>query len=927
LAENTAAVLKRAIRSVAAEAGRAGLSDRELLHCFAGANDQEAFAALVRRYTSMVLGVCRRALGNVQDAEDACQATFVVLARKAKAGRWQPSVANWLYTTARRVASNARLAAQRRARREACAALPEAVPPADSVSGRELLEALDEELGRLPPRYREPLVLCYLDGLSRDEAAARLGAPVGTVKVRLERGRKKLGEALARRGCGLGAGLLAVATSSPAASGSPLVRATLRAAGGHASPAVASLAEEAMRMVGVRQALAASVLLVALLSAAVGPLLPRSAGGDKPTAAAPEKTRAESRPKAKAPVEKKRAPRTVTGVVLGPDGRPVKGCRVYLCPRFKDKEVARAEVAADGTFRLSFDTGELPGDEEEAWRDGRLIATAPGHGPAWARLGDVAHAGWKARLASDQVVEGRLTTLEGKPVAGASIVLGSLEDWSAAGRLDEYLTAVSKNTRRPIAPSSWWGTVPGQRQGWKTDAQGRYRVTGLGRDRVANLRVSGPGVARTTLRVVTRPGKVVHGRGNDRSEGPVMLLPARHEFSLAPGRTIFGVVKEEGSGRPVEGMRIALGGYGPEVVTGPDGRFELRGVPKKARHTLYAFPTEKAATFINAELKLTAEAPGLADERVEFTVRRGIPLRVKVIDKATGKPETGDVWCSPVYPNREVPATLASHHLVFFRQADGSYLGAALPGPGAVTVRRRDGRYLPATASQKAFFKLDRMPNLDYGGSEDDVWLAGFGRFAPIPAPVRQFQAVTFINPAKGTKGLSLTLELLRGQAKLLRFSDGRGAPVKGVRWKEDVQAAWSDPLPKAELQVTGVGPGRSRLRLLRQEEQKLAGKVEVKADSPATLTVVLRPWGTLTGRVLDKGGKPVPFARLFGLPEVVRTDAKGRFRAEGLAAEVEHTVHVESGGILIGRLPETVRLRAGEVKDLGDVRARSLGG
>ena len=114
----TAAVLGQMIRT-AVNGGLAGLSDRELLHRFADTGDQTAFAALFRRHSGMVLGVCQRALSNVQDAEDACQATFLLLAQKARSGRWQPSLSNWLYTTARRVARNARLAAQRRRRREA----------------------------------------------------------------------------------------------------------------------------------------------------------------------------------------------------------------------------------------------------------------------------------------------------------------------------------------------------------------------------------------------------------------------------------------------------------------------------------------------------------------------------------------------------------------------------------------------------------------------------------------------------------------------------------------------------------------------------------------------------------------------------------------------------------------------------------------
>src|SRR5262249_47914117 len=142
-----------------ASSGRSAVCDRELLRRFADTGDQRAFAALVQRHAGMVFGVCRRVLANAHDAEDACQATFLVLARKAKGGRWQPSAANWLSATARGVARNAQVAARRRAERERRAALPEAVQPLDQITGRELLAALDEELDRLPPRYRDPLVL------------------------------------------------------------------------------------------------------------------------------------------------------------------------------------------------------------------------------------------------------------------------------------------------------------------------------------------------------------------------------------------------------------------------------------------------------------------------------------------------------------------------------------------------------------------------------------------------------------------------------------------------------------------------------------------------------------------------------------------------------------------------------------------------
>lgn len=195
MAARLTSALRECIRT-AATGELASLCDRDLLLRFAETGDQAAFATLFRRYSGMVLGVCRRALSGEQDAEDACQATFLILSRKAKAGRWQPSIANWLYLTARRVARNARLTAERRSRREKSAAVNEAVQSVDRMTGRELLDLLDAELCKLPARYREPLILCYLEGLTRDEAAARLGRSPGAVKTQLDRGRRRLGDAL-----------------------------------------------------------------------------------------------------------------------------------------------------------------------------------------------------------------------------------------------------------------------------------------------------------------------------------------------------------------------------------------------------------------------------------------------------------------------------------------------------------------------------------------------------------------------------------------------------------------------------------------------------------------------------------------------------------------------------------------------------------
>src|SRR4051794_33095221 len=165
-------------------------SDRELLRRFAERRDEAAFASLMRRHGPMVLRVCRRLLPHGPDAEDAFQATFLTLAKKAGAVRWHDSAAGWLHGVARNTARRARDAAARRARHERGAPARAGADPLAEMSARELLGALDEELSRLPRQYREPLVLCYLEGAARDEAARRLGCPLGTLKGRLERGKE-----------------------------------------------------------------------------------------------------------------------------------------------------------------------------------------------------------------------------------------------------------------------------------------------------------------------------------------------------------------------------------------------------------------------------------------------------------------------------------------------------------------------------------------------------------------------------------------------------------------------------------------------------------------------------------------------------------------------------------------------------------------
>jgi RNA polymerase sigma factor (sigma-70 family) len=181
-------------------AGGTAPTDGELLGRFAARRDEAAFEALLRRHGPMVLGVCRRVLHDPHEADDAFQATFLVLVRKAASIVKQPSVASWLYGVAFRIARKAKARACRRRACEGQAVNRTTPDPVEEVLWRDLLPVLDEEVNRLPEKHRALVVLCYLEGRTYAEAARQVGCSTGTVANRLAEARDRLRARLARRG-------------------------------------------------------------------------------------------------------------------------------------------------------------------------------------------------------------------------------------------------------------------------------------------------------------------------------------------------------------------------------------------------------------------------------------------------------------------------------------------------------------------------------------------------------------------------------------------------------------------------------------------------------------------------------------------------------------------------------------------------------
>jgi RNA polymerase sigma factor (sigma-70 family) len=283
--------LRRLTRAAAAES-LGGQSDRQLVEQLRARRDETAFEALVRRHGPMVYRVCWRVLQQEQDAEDAFQATFLVLGQKVRTLRSHNSLAAWLHSVAHRMALKAKARAAARRCHEHAASASRAVPP-DELTWLELRTVLDAELARLPEKWRLPLILCYLETRTQDEAAKQLGWSKNTLRRRLDEARAALGRRLARRGVGLAA-LSAVLLSDGLASaalpqllvGSTVEAATLVAAGDAAAPVVsarvAALTQEALRIMFITKLKAATAalviaglfisgLLVAALSAAPQP--------------------------------------------------------------------------------------------------------------------------------------------------------------------------------------------------------------------------------------------------------------------------------------------------------------------------------------------------------------------------------------------------------------------------------------------------------------------------------------------------------------------------------------------------------------------------------------------------------------------------------------------------------------------------------
>jgi RNA polymerase sigma factor (sigma-70 family) len=665
-------------------------TDRDLLARYV-AGEEAAFAVLVDRHGGLVLGVCKRVLPTVQDAEDACQAVFLILAKKAKANRWQPSIANWLYTTAWQVASKAKRSAYRRSQKEAQARASVPSTPLDQLSWREGLGILDEELSRLPSRYREPLILCYLEGLTRDEAATQLAIPSATLKSQLDRARKRLNTMLARRGLVPGLGLLAIETISPVNASPWLFDSLSTALKTTPSPAVAEMMKGIVVNTWIKKVALSLATVMGLAAVGVTAFTLRAQPEPSP------KVAEQSAPKTAIVAEEK--PTQVSGQVVDPDGKPVAGVKLYTFG-YKNKTLKwdddvfphlLGETTADGKFLVS-----ISNNFTRRFADNTLIAYHEKWGLAWQNFYNSDSQSLTIHLAKDLPIKGCILDTQGKPVVNATVHLQCVSD-SSKTSLSDYLKNLKDTSLIKAEPEM--GFRPGKIiKPVQTDSEGQFSIAGAGAERIALLHIKKQGMAPMIFWVVTRQNfdatpynEILELPSNNliKEAGFNGLFSPHFTFRAEKGGIVEGVVSDADSGKPIDGCQVSISVPYCEPLqaqTGSDGRYRLTGIPSYIKDlNISVNPPAKSAYLL--QNMTFSDKRGSTPVRQDISLAMGVLAKGRVIDKQTGKGVQASIRLYPLPDNSSFDPESGYRGSYFSRTDDqGHFSMATIPGKSFVCV-------------------------------------------------------------------------------------------------------------------------------------------------------------------------------------------------------------------------------------------------
>jgi RNA polymerase sigma factor (sigma-70 family) len=943
---NVTTTVARQIESLYGGGSVAGLSDRQLVDRFVARRDEageDAFAALVARHGPMVLGICRQLLVDRQHAEDAFQAVFLVLARRAHSVRDPDLLCNWLYGIALRTArkSRARLAQDRRREEDRAVTRSQSstAVAADQIAiTREQAETLHEEIDRLPGSFRLPIVLCYFEGLTLDQAARRLRCPAGTIHSRLVRARERLRRGLTRRGVVVPAGTLAALLSVQSARASvssslceTTTRAAIRFAAGQAvAPAATALAQEVLKSMFLNIMRLTALSMLALGSAAVcvgymafaqprneGP--PQTSGNKAPTTARKAdgvtQTSAEDR-------------MTVKGRVLSPDGKPVKAASVDLVARPRSNRadssmddvqftlLGQGETDGDGHFRLESARTSSTGMHEL-----KVHAAAPGFGLGWATLNPDAQVPTaELRLHAEQTVRLKLVDISGNPAPGVEVQVQGVGRASDKGGWE----GASVWPRPPQGLRAWPRST-------KADNQGRLEIVGLVPEFSFNLMVSDPRYARQNVDI----------------DAASVATSKEITVTLEPAQIIEGRVLAADTGQPIPNAAISVkasdGAFGARFTSSSraDDQGRFRASPHSGNYFRVRVVPEAGQPYLvgEAEFEWTK---GAARKELDIKLARASLLKGKVTDAATGQPVAG-----------------ARVRLIPKKQ-----------GVETDVASTRDGLFqLPVSPGDGYLFIL--APNLNFVPKE-----IGSGKFRALYGPEMRHYAHEIIpyNVKPGAEPPPLSISLRPGRTVRGRVVGPRGETVQDAvvltRGQIEPQnLVWLNHnfihARDGQFELRGFDPEKAAPAYFLDAEQEWGAAVELSGkNAKEELTIRLETCGRAKARFVGPNGKPVaelviwPYIKILMTPgpdqssrskedraklaadaaylpnvdpmhyrsqgqQSLMTDAEGKITLPALIPGAPYrivdwsTANVEDKGAQIRR---DFTVKAGEVLDLGDI-------